>query len=44
MLHFTGFDKMDAVIEIAVQKLSYREVKNPQTKSIREFVSGNDVF
>ena len=35
---------MDAVIETVVQKLGYREVKNLQTKSIKEFVSGNDVF
>ena len=45
-LHFTGFDnKMDTLIstsidteiEILVRKLGYREVKNLQTKSIKEF-------
>ena len=44
-LHFTGFDKkMDAVIETTVRKLGYTEAKHLQTKSIKEFVSGNDVF
>ena len=44
-LHFTGSDKkMDAVIETTVRKLGYTEVKHLQTKSIKEFVSGNDVF
>ena len=43
--HFTGFDKkMDAVIETTVRKLGYTEAKHLQTKSIKEFVSGNDVF
>ena len=32
---------MDAVIEIAVQKLGYREMKNLQTRFINE---GNNVF
>ena len=44
-LHFTGFDKkMDAVIETTVQKLGYTEAKHLQTKSIKEFVSRNNVF
>ena len=44
-LHFTGFNKkMDAVIETTVRKLGYTEAKHLQTKSIKEFVSGNDVF
>ena len=47
--HFTGFDNkmdtsMDSVIETVVQKLGCREAKNLQTKSIKEFVSGSDVF
>ena len=47
-LHFTDFDvfdkKMDAVIETAVRKLGYREAKEFQIKSVKEFVSGKDVF
>ena len=44
-LHFTGFDKkMDAVIETTVRKLGYTEAKHLQTKSVKEFVSGNNVF
>ena len=44
-LHFTGSNKkMDADIETTVQKLGYTEAKHLQTKSIKEFVSGNDVF
>ena len=35
---------MDTAIETAVRKLGYREAKNLQAKSIKEFVSGNDVF
>ena len=35
---------MDAVIETTVRKLGYRDAKDLQTKSINEFVSGNDVF
>lgn len=47
-LHFTDFDvldkKMDAIIETTVRKLGHREAKELQTKSIKEFVSGKDVF
>ena len=44
-LHFAGFDKkMGAVIETTMRKLRYTEAKHPQTKSIQEFVSGNDDF
>ena len=44
-LHFTGFDKkMDVVIETTVRNLGYTEAKHLQTKSIKEYVSGNDVF
>ena len=44
-LRFTCFDKkMDAVIEITVQKLGYREVKNLQMRFINKFGSGNNVF
>ena len=35
---------MDAVIETTVRKLGYTEAKHLQTKSIKEFISGNDVF
>ena len=35
---------MDAVIETAVRKLGYREAKEFQIKSIKEFVFGKDVF
>ena len=36
--------KTDGIIKTAVHKLSYREAKNRHIKSIKKFVSGNDVF